>query len=98
MTRTARIILKQAGFSFALFALLIGLGIGGPRLSLPRWILQVGFAGWALWVVALILAPFGIGPLGRSLSRAVQADERDSWRRDDLIARTRDTRRLIVAA
>jgi hypothetical protein len=78
MKRTARTMLKHGAISLGLFVLLDGLVMVRPPF-LPEWVIWLVCAVWFLWFVTVALAPFGVGPLGPSLTRAVNADERDSW-------------------
>ena len=41
-----------------------------------RWL---GYLGVIVYLVLLSIAPFGIGALGRQLTKAAREDERDNW-------------------
>ena len=56
-------------------------GLPSDRGTFLSWLRVIGLGVVFVYFGAIGLAPFGIGPLGRKLTRAAKEDERDSWNR-----------------
>jgi hypothetical protein len=80
MKASYRVILKQYGIGFGVYAVLFVVLESSQRGLLPMIATYPVFAIALLVTVLIMLAPFGIGPFGRELTRAALQDERAEWR------------------
>jgi hypothetical protein len=64
-----------------LVVMLVFAAVGFLGNSTPAlWIRWAVWVGGPVYFILIFLAPFGIGPLAKRLTKAALDDERDSWR------------------